>query len=199
MNQITNNIPAAIGAAFEGGYFVGIIKDGEQQFALVMAGAAGALDGRWNNSLERVADAESTTDGPANTRAMAAAGSKLAERALALEINGHKDWYIPAKDELELAYRNTKPTTDDNWSGQGQNANSVPPGEGYSDDNPAQTAVQALQVDEPDALVPGFYWSSTQHRTDSDYAWGQYFDDGGQDDTHKSYAGRVRVFRRLPI
>jgi len=48
----------------------------------------------------------SFVDGLANTRAMAAAGSELAQRILDLRIAGRDDWYLPALDETERLYRN---------------------------------------------------------------------------------------------
>jgi len=45
----------------------------------------------------------------------------------------------------------------------------------------------------------GWYWSSEQHAADSGSAWGQNFDYGGQGYTRKSYEGRARAVRRLPI
>jgi len=44
-----------------------------------------------------------------------------------------------------------------------------------------------------------WYWSCEQHAADSGYAWDQSFTNGDQDDNHKSYEGRARAVRRLPI
>ena len=199
MNQDSRSTQIAIGATFAGGYYVGQIKCGDQAYALIMAGAAGEISGRWNASDSDVNGATSLTNGMANTEAMAAAGSKLAQRVRALNIEGFTDWYIPAKDELELCYRNAKPSTARNWNGEGRNASSVPVGEPYTEDSPVQTTMTALQEDEPDALIPAWYWSSTQHASDSDLAWVQYFNNGYQYDLRKSFAGRARAVRRLPI
>ena len=62
----------------------------------------------------KAAKAHSYCDGLANTRAMAAAGSELAKHMLSLQIGEHNDWYLPSRDELELCYRNLKPTGDPN-------------------------------------------------------------------------------------
>lgn len=83
MNQNQTNIPAAIGAIINGGYFVGIIKVADKEFGVVMAGAAGEVGGRWNGTLESVEGAKSVNDGMRNTEAMVAADSKLAERVRA--------------------------------------------------------------------------------------------------------------------
>ena len=44
---------------------------------------------------------------------------------------------------------------------------------------------------------PRYYWSSEQ--SGPSYAWGQYFDNGAQDDYGRSYEGRARAVRRLEI
>jgi hypothetical protein len=44
-----------------------------------------------------------------------------------------------------------------------------------------------------------WYWSGEQHASYSDYAWVQYFGYGGQSSGRKSFAGRARAVRRLPI
>jgi hypothetical protein len=188
-----------IGALFAGGYFAGQIRVEGILYGLVMAGAEGELSGRWNASTANVADAVSLRDGRENTISMDAAGSKLAERALALDIGGFKDWYIPSRDELEILYRHFKPSTKTNYTNSGVNVNSVPAGEKYTRTSPAQTAVAALIEDQADALVPGWYWSSTQYAGDPGTAWGQDFDDGSQYGINKSYAGRARAVRRFAI
>jgi hypothetical protein len=134
-----------------------------------MAGAAGELSGRWNGANnDRVTGAESFVDGMKNTAAMALSGSKLARRAMDLSLAGYEDWYIPSKDELELLYRNFKPSATRNWSGSGDNDSSVPVGAEYTRELPAQTTTAALIEDEADALVPAWYWSSTQYAAHPD-------------------------------
>jgi hypothetical protein len=199
MNQDTCTIPAAVGALFEGGYYAGQILVDGKPYALIMAGAAGELSGRWNASNDSVAGATSRADGLTNTAAMAAAGSKLAQRVQALEIGGVSGWYIPARDELEILYRAFKPSTTSNWTGEGENPSSIPAGARYTCELPAQTTVEVLREDEADALIPAWYWSSTQHEAYPDHAWIQYFVDGFQYSSHLSYAGRVRAVRRLPL
>lgn len=48
-------------------------------------------------------------------------------------------------------------------------------------------------------FAPAWYWSCEQHASYSDYAWGQYFDGGGQGSNLKSCSGRARAVRRLII
>ncbi|MYM31512.1 DUF1566 domain-containing protein [Duganella sp. CY15W] len=188
-----------LGEAFAGGYYTGIITVDGKRYALISAGAEGDLHGAW--SLADVEGATSRNDGHANTRAMAMAGSGLAAQAFALDIGGHRDWYIPSRDEQELQYRNLKPTTDRNavTSGDGVNPSSSPTGELYTRDFPQQTKAANFRSGGVDAFAPHWYWSSTQHASDPSFAWIQGFGDGIQHFNLKDIEGRVRVVRRLPI
>ena len=49
------------------------------------------------------------------------------------------------------------------------------------------------------SFQPAWYWSGEQHASYSDRAWGQDFGYGNQSDFRKSFAGRARAVRRLPI
>jgi len=51
----------------------------------------------------------------------------------------------------------------------------------------------------PDQFQKDWYWSNTQHASDSGCAWGQYFDDGYQDDYHEISKYRARAVRRVAI
>jgi hypothetical protein len=136
-------------------------------------------------------------DGHANTQAMVEAGSELAKAIKDLTINGFTDWYLPARDELELIYRYLKPTTDENWRLRGDNPSSVPVGYAYSAGAPSQTPVTSFQEDGEQAMKRAWYWSSTQG---SAYrAWSQDFGDGAQDGGHKRHAFRARAVRRFLI
>ena len=92
----------------QGGIYLGIIRgDAGQPDAHLIAAVTGAanLKGPWGPA-NKVAGANSHRDGLANTSAMAAAGSQLAKVALGAKIEGHKDFYLPARDEARLAYVN---------------------------------------------------------------------------------------------
>jgi hypothetical protein len=137
----------------------------------------------------------------ANTDAMVAAGSNLAKWARDLRIDGHDDWYLPSQDELEIIYRNLKPTTQENYlySRSGINASAAPATHPYTASSPTQTTASAFQEGGEEAFAPEWYWSSTQHAAGSDYAWQQDFDNGYQVVTHKDDEVRARAVRRLAI
>jgi hypothetical protein len=148
----------------------------------------------WNESEDQVAGALSFYDGAANTDAMAAAGSKLAQLAI------ERGLYLPARDELELVYRLLKPTTEENWDYRnGDNPASLPPGFPYSATEPAQTAIEEFRAGAEEAIVDRYHWTSTQRRANSAYAWVQIFRHGNQNFTHKSNEFPAVLVRRYPI
>jgi hypothetical protein len=202
MNLNPHPIPAAIGAALGGGFYAGLIIIDNETFALIAAPkAVGEYQGPWHQSSDSVPGAEHCADGFANTMAMAAAGSEMAQWARSLSIDGHTDWYIPARDELEVAYRNLKPTDEENSCSfrDGDNPSSAPVGYPYTEAVPAQTNADAFKFGAAQALAPNWHWSSTQYAADPTDAWIQSFGNGLQGYGHKSYAERARAFRRLKI
>ena len=54
-------------------------------------------------------------DGMASTQAMAKAGSKAAQRVLALRIDGHADFYIPSRLELFAVQQMAKQLLPERW------------------------------------------------------------------------------------
>lgn len=193
-------IASAFGTILEGGFYAGRIRLADGEYAIIVSPKAeGEHDDAAWGKVKRVENAMSFFDGLANTKAMAEAGSKLAQWALDLSIGGQTDWYLPSRDELELCYRNLKPTTQENWCYRGDNPSSVPPGYAYMPDAPAQSEVAAFRSGGAEAFDNTFYWSSTQSAGNSDYAWTQHFDDGSQDDGRKGDRFRARAVRRLKI
>lgn len=187
----------------DGGFYAGRIRIGDQAFALIVAPKADGEheDAPWNDTYSVVEGAQSYLDGLANTDAMAGAGSELAKWARGLRIGGHDDWYLPSQDELEIIYRNLKPTTEANWcyARSGINLSAVEPTRPYTPDFPVQTLTETFQKGGAEAFDPAWYWSSTQHVSVSGYAWSQDFGGGGQSDGRKSSTFRARAVRRLVI
>ena len=88
MDRITTTRPA-IGEAYGGGFFAGLIRIGASTYGIILAPkSTGETTGEWGprNAID---SALSFFDGHANTAAMAAAGSDIARWAQALDINGH--------------------------------------------------------------------------------------------------------------
>ncbi|WP_037983086.1 DUF1566 domain-containing protein [Thauera sp. 27] len=192
----------APGTPMGGGFYAGLVKISGQVYALVIAPkATGETKGSWHKDYADVPGAKHYDDGRANTRAMAEAGCPLAAWALTLKIDGVDDWYLPSQDELEICYRNLKPTEDENhcYARSGINLAAPELTRPYTPEMPAQTTAEAFKEGGLEAFDPAWYWSSSQHATDSDFAWGQRFLGGYQDSFLKSYEGRARAVRRFPI
>ena len=117
-----------------------------------------------------------------------------------LTIGGYSDWYMPAKNELEICYYNLKPTTTNNSTGSGTNTNAVPSrGSNYTTGTPAQTSATAFITSTgAEAFTVAYYWSSTQNG--AAYAWSQTFNNGDQNGfTYKLTSFRTRAVRRVAV
>jgi hypothetical protein len=165
------------------------------------------------------------TEGRKATLAMVAADTSTVYPAAHycnnLSIGSYTDWYLPARDELELIWRNLKPATDNNYTTadrptgatpnyqnlgslgdtantHGLNNNSDPQGAAYTSTVPARTSVAAFQTGGAEAMAYGgqIYWSSTEYSTS--FAWVQVSNSGApgfqgpSDNRNTSYVRAVR-------
>ena len=184
-----------------------------------------------NATTAAPAECFTLTNGPEATAAMIAADTStvypLAHWAKSLNdsngglgLAGYTDWYVPARDELELVWRNLKPVTNDNYITadrynaaaytrdanlddtvvtHGTNRHSDPVGAAYTAGNPAQTSVAAFQSSGAEAMTFGsvYYWSSSESSATN--AWCQVYNaslPGYQDGNGKTYGTRARACRR---
>jgi hypothetical protein len=200
--QVQNTLPE-IGSSLEGGFYAGRIQIDGILYALIVAPKVeGERDGvAWLESEQRVADANSYNNGMLNTRAMLEAGSEVAQWAHGLAIGGYTDWYIPSQDELEIIYRNLKPTAETNslYGRSGVNISAPPPTFAYNRELPAKTTAEGFAAGGEHAFADEWYWSSTQNAAYDDFAWGQLFVIGNQGYIPKSARRRARAVRRLTI
>lgn len=110
----TSFIPTTPGTPFGGGLYVGqITEDDGITYAIIVAPKAqgGEASGTlaWKTTQTTTTGTDSLNNGFNNTAAMVAAGISLhpaAQFCKGLSINGYTDWYLPAKDELNLIYTN---------------------------------------------------------------------------------------------
>lgn len=197
MKSSIAEIPAIFGTEMDGGIYAGRIIVNGDPFAIILPPKLQRQHDEieWNYSSKMVEGATSFSDGRSNTIAMSKAGSKLAQWALDMGL------YIPAQDELEIIYRNLKPTTDKNaqYARSGINVNAIEPTSPYTPDVPAQTLAEAFKEGGREAFDPVAYWSSTQHAATSTCAWYQHFGVGIQYDDNKNDKLRGVAVRRLSI
>lgn len=201
MHTIKKTDLPTIGAPLAGGFYAGLFRNGDQLQALIVSPKTEGelIDITWGEYGQEVEGAGSFWDGRANTLAMAVAGSGLAKRILALRIADLDDWYLPSRDELEILYRNLKPTTNKNCCSfrDGENPSSVPFGHLYTETAPVQTSVDTFQTGNTEAFERRWYWASTQYN--AHFAWVQGFDDGDQRCDNEGNEHCARAVRRVSI
>ena len=115
-----------------------------------------------------------------------------------LVVGGYSDWYMPAKNELEVCYYNLKPDTTSNSTGSGINANAVPArASNYTAGTPAQTSATDFRNTGAEDFSNASYWSSTE--SSATRANVQEFQDGAQGTSPKYYFSQVRAVRRVAV
>jgi len=196
--------PPAIGAAFKGGFFVGQIStagNGIADYNLVVGPVASAesTSKQWKIVNTATSGTSSDIDGPANSAAMNNITHPAAEFCEGLTIGGFSDWYMPAKNELELCYYNLKPTSGGNSTGSGINPNAVPArASNYTSGDPAQTSASAFQSPNAQYFENANYWASTEGSASN--GWAQFFGQGAQANYNsKASYFRVRAVRRVAV
>ena len=193
----------AIGAAYGGGYFAGQISTagtGVANYNLVVAPvSSGQSSKQWKTVSTSTAGTSSVIDGPTNSSNMNNATHPAAQFCEGLSIGGFSDWYMPAKNELEVCYYNLKPTTAANNTSSGTNTNAVPSrGSNYTSGTPAQTSATDFKNTGTEDFTTTNYWSSTENLAPS--AWRQTFGDGGQGgNSYKENVFYVRAVRRIAV
>lgn len=197
-------VPLSIGQAYAGGFYAGQISvagNGVPSHNLVVGPLSTAQNSsiKWKTSDTSTSGTDSEINGPANSAAMNNSDHPAAQFCEALTIGGFSDWYMPAKNELEVLYFNLKPTTNNNTTGSGTNPNAVPTrNSNYTTGTPAQTSATAFQTGGAEAFGTGIdYWSSTEGS--SPQAWRQNFQAGGQSLANKGANLIVRAVRRVPV
>lgn len=202
--------PTTIGQAYGGGYYAGQIAVGgggvATHYLIVAPKASGEVLGTWGDYGVTTAQT-SVINGPANTIALAALGASYEAATFCNNLNSgaglntYKDWYMPAKNELEVLYYFLKPSTDGNNTSYGSNANAVSPepvSQDYTSGSPAQTSAGiGFRLGETNAFVNDYYWSSSEVTASA--AFRQGFDIGNQISGNKFRYYYVRAVRRIPV
>jgi hypothetical protein len=208
MNQrsFVEPAPTVIGQAFGGGFYAGEIGVSSVATHYLVIGPLSTAQSTlaWKNDATTTPGTDSDIDGPQNTADMVAAGNATvfpcAHFCNNLVTGGFSDWYMPAKNELDVCYFNLKPTTTNNWP-SGINPNAVPARTiSYTILNPAQTSAAAFQSGGSEAFAADNYWTSTEFSAGR--ANGQDFNNGYQGMYgvfNKTTALKVRAIRRVAV
>jgi len=202
--------PTVIGQAYGGGYYGGQIgASSTATHYLVVGPKASAQSGSTlkykNGSNTHPPGTFSLVDGPQNTSLIVADGNSTlypaAHYCNDLVVGGYSDWYLPAKNELEVLYYNLKPDTTNNDTSYGINANAIPArGSNYTTGTPARTSLTDWQLPsgaECFVYGAGAYWSSSTAGYVA--AWSLRFWQGTMYQGYKTNAGYVRAIRRVAV
>jgi hypothetical protein len=209
LSAASNSVTPAfiVGAAYGGGFYAGQI--GVSSVAthyLVVGPRSSANSGaiQWKNANTDTPGASSVIDGPQNTADIVADGNSTVYPAAHfcndLVIGGYTDWYMPAKNEVEIQYYNLKPGTYPNDTTSGINPNAVPArASNYTAGTPAQTSAAAFQVGGAQEFVNLRWWSSTEN-TFNTVAVQQFYTGLQFTCTKIQYpAYQVRAIRRVAV
>ena len=192
-----------IGQALGGGYYAGQIStvgNSVADYNLIVGPVASAQSASVQFKIVNTTTAgtSSVIDGPANSAAMNDVTHPAAQFCEGLTIGGFTDWYMPAKNELEVCYYNLKPTTTNNSTTSGINTNAVPSRSSYyTSGTPAQTSATDFKDTGTEDFATGGYWASTENSATK--AWVQYFNSGYENDLTKTTSKSVRAIRRVAV
>lgn len=199
-----------IGTFYEGGYVGGYISDtadGVPTRILIVAPKASGetyLAYKTTATPDAPSDvAQNLTNGSLATNAFNDASHPLFQWASGLTINGYSDWYIPALREMEILYRNLKPSTAPNNTSFGLNPNAVPSAtSNYSVSNPGVTSVESFAVGGENAFrsISGFqsdYFVSTENSGFTNQAFLVRFSEGSHTSAGKFNSAFGRAIRSV--
>jgi hypothetical protein len=209
-NSVIPALPA-IGSAYEGGFYAGQIStagNGVADYNLVVGPLSAAQNAsiKWKTSNTSTSGTSSVIDGPTNSSNMNDAAHPAAQFCEAVNVGGYTDWYMPAKNELEICYYNLKPTTLSNFTNDptGANPNAVPARAGsYTSGTPAQTSAAAFTSIYSQGFTGTYasstanYWNSTEFSTTNGTT--QYFSYGRSYSSPKINNRPVRAVRRVAV
>jgi hypothetical protein len=198
-------IPTVIGQAFGGGFYAGQIgvSSVATHYLIVGPKSTAQTQLKWKNANTATSGADSDIDGPQNTADMVADGNSTvypcAHFCNDLSTGGQTDWYMPAKNELEICYFNLKGVSDSNDTNSGINPNAVPSrASKYTAGNPALTSATDFRDGSgSEAFSTVRYWSSTEFS--ALFARSQEFITGQQEYNGKENSYRVRAVRRIAV
>ena len=156
-------LPTVIGEAYGGGFYAGDIEYGGKHYKLIVAEKAAEASLMHKTSNTNTTGISSNFDGRANTLAMGDPEHPAAMHCLNYEASSDREWYLPAKDELNLICTNLSPRS--------------------------ETTPEPFKSGGTQALVESnsiYYWASTQHTAGGSFAWRQRTTDNEQGGGYKN-------------
>lgn len=202
-NSVTPAIPppTVIGQVYEGGFYAGQIGVSSVATHYLVVGPVASAQStlKWKTSNTTTSGTSSDIDGPTNSSNMNNASHPSAQFCKGLSIGGYTDWYMPAKNELEVCYYNLKPLSNGvNTESSGINPNAVPArASNYTSGTPAQTSATDFKSTGTEDFATVCYWSSTEYNQYR--GWAQYFNYGSQVYNFKTNSYNVRAIRRVAV
>ena len=124
--------------------FVGLNRINRQVFAIFMPPVDTNAKCAIITNNKSIPESQSQCDGLSNTQAMIGRCFPAAEYCRSLKVGNHQDFYLPSKNELELAFRNNRtqfvmfPTVS-NGAPHGKNPSSIPTGAPYTKQGPPRS------------------------------------------------------------
>ncbi|RNF73241.1 DUF1566 domain-containing protein [Pseudomonas putida] len=129
LDAVPSSVPA-LGSYWpgQGGYNAGLVRgeDGAPDYYLIVPVLTEQIRAEWGGRGEECEGATSMSDGLANTRALLADSNEHPAAKLASELtaDGHNDFYLPARRELQVAEANVPELFDKayHWSSSQRSA-----------------------------------------------------------------------------
>lgn len=113
LDKLKLRLPPEIGDERGGGFYIGDITipsgDDAGTYMVIMAGEEGGVRGKWKLTETHTTGTIYSDNGKSNTLAMVNGGISehpAGEHCVNYRGGGFDDWYLPAIDEIELAWDN---------------------------------------------------------------------------------------------
>lgn len=171
-------IPTRIGQQVNGGWFAGISRSKTSAHGILVApkSTEGSSLKQFNRLVAN-AHANRQVESISSCRRTTAASEDTT-------------WELPSKYDVELCYRNLKPSIEENWikptndpllgPPNGINPTSIPVGRKYTVTNPAQTLAVLFRHGSAEAFELGWYWTCPEGLSVTPTTMIQNFADGNQ-------------------
>ena len=204
-------IPTRIGQECHGGTFAGFNRIGNTVYSLIVAPKHTETIASLKTSYPATLNTTSVIDGKTNSQAMNGPEHPAVHYISSLNTNGYNDWYLPSHNELELAYRNLKPSSTISRSSftsiqsaifeeNGRNTTSIPTGAQYNAHNPVQTIVHHCLENNKESFGLSYYFrTSTLAPRSSTWSLVRCFANGDIEPRQNTSKSAIRPFRREPV